>query len=305
MTARAIAAALVLAAACAATTPSPELVKARTAYKEAAAGPANEWVPDRLLEAKQALDAAEDEFAEHDNSASAVTLAYVAHRRVVIAEAAAGVAAARKDVEASEREYKELLERSVRQSRDRIGTAERKLDRTRTELDSQKRELDEKRTTLKDKQAELDREKAARSDAEARLKAAMKSLEDIAKVKEDARGTIITLSGAVLFKTNESTLLPIAERQLRTVAEALNAYDQGRKILVAGHSDARGSAVANRRLSLARAETVLAFLVKSGVSADRVTAVGKGKDEPIADNKTTEGRANNRRVEIIVEGTGR
>jgi outer membrane protein OmpA-like peptidoglycan-associated protein len=105
----------------------------------------------------------------------------------------------------------------------------------------------------------------------------------------------------VLFKTNDSALLPIAESQLRKVAEALDAYDQGRKIVVAGHTDSKGSASANQRLSLARAESVRTFLVRSGGAADRITAVGKGKDEPIADNRTAEGRANNRRVEIIVE----
>jgi outer membrane protein OmpA-like peptidoglycan-associated protein len=90
-----------------------------------------------------------------------------------------------------------------------------------------------------------------------------------------ARGTIITLSGAVLFKTNESELLPIAEQQLRKVADALNAYDEGRKIVVAGHTDSRGSASFNKRLSLSRAESVRTFLVNSGVSPDRIRAVGK------------------------------
>jgi outer membrane protein OmpA-like peptidoglycan-associated protein len=56
------------------------------------------------------------------------------------------------------------------------------------------------------------------------------------------------------------------------------------------------------RLSLARAESVRTFLVNNGVSPDRIRALGRGPDEPIAENRTAEGRANNRRVEIIVEG---
>ena len=108
-----------------------------------------------------------------------------------------------------------------------------------------------------------------------RLADALKSLEEVARVNEDARGTIITLSGAVLFKTGDSRLLPIAERQLAKVADALNAYDEGRTILVAGHTDSRGSSTANKRLSLARAESVRTFLVNNGVASNRIRAAGE------------------------------
>ncbi|MEJ7597287.1 MAG: OmpA family protein [Kofleriaceae bacterium] len=286
--------------ACGHAPPSTELLSARAAYSEAADGPAKELVPDKLLEAKQALDAAEAKYDDDENSSTARALAYIAHRRTMIAVASAGVSTAHKDVELAERDYKELLEVSVKSSRDRLGKTEKNLEKTQTELERQEQELREKKTTLAGKEVELTKEKAARADAEDRLKAAMKSLEEIAKVKEDARGTIITLSGGVLFKTNESQLLPIAESQLRRVAEALNAYDQGRKIVVAGHTDSTGSASANARLSLNRAESVRGFLVQAGVGSDRISAVGKGSGEPVAENKTAEGRANNRRVEIIV-----
>lgn len=266
-----------LAAACGSATPSQELVSARATYEEASESQAKELVPDQLLGARQALEAAEAEFAEDENSPRARTLAYIAQRKALIAMAGAGIMAAKKMYEDADREYRELLEAVAKSSRDRLGKT----------------------------QNELSKERAAREDVEKKLSAAMKSLEEIARVKEDSRGTIITLSGAVLFKTNAASLLPIAEQQLRKVAEALNAYDEDRKIVVAGHTDSRGSSSSNRRLSLARAESVRAFLVNSGVSPDRISASGRGEDEPVADNRTAEGRANNRRVEIIVEGANR
>ncbi len=290
--------AMVVAVGCGHAAPSPELVSARAAYRDAADGPAKDLVPDKLLEAKQALDAAESKYDDDENSAQARTLAYIAHRRAQIAVAAAGVSTANKDVEIAEREYKEQLELSLKTSRDRLGRTEKSLDKTQNELG-------EKKKTLTAKEQELEKEKAARADAEERLRAAMKSLEEIAKVKEDSRGTIITLSGAVLFKTNEAELLPIAQSQLRKVAEALNQYDEGRKIVVAGHTDSVGSDSVNQRLSQSRADSVRMFLVQSGVNANRVSAVGKGEAEPIAENKSPEGRANNRRVEIIVEGASK
>jgi outer membrane protein OmpA-like peptidoglycan-associated protein len=259
-------AALLAASSCATAPPSQELISARRTYEEASKSQAKELVPDQLLGARQALEAAEAEYDEDENSTRARTLAYIAQRKALIAMAGAGIMAAKKLYEEADREYRDLLEMVAKTTR-----------------------------------GELSKERAARKDVEAKLSAAMKSLEEIGKVKEDARGTVITLSGQVLFKTNAATLLPIAEQQLRKVAEALNEYDEARKIVVAGHTDSRGSGSSNRRLSLARAESVRAFLVNSGVSPDRVSASGRGEDEPIADNRTAEGRANNRRVEIIVE----
>jgi outer membrane protein OmpA-like peptidoglycan-associated protein len=255
------------AASCASATPSAELVSARATYEKASESQAKELVPDQLLSARQALEAAEAEFEDEENSNRARTLAYIAQRKALIAMASAGIMAAKKLYTEADREYRELLEMVAKKTR-----------------------------------GELTKERAARRDVEQKLSAAMKSLEEIGKVKEDARGTIITLSGAVLFKTNAASLLPIAEQQLRKVAEALNAYDEDRRIVVAGHTDSRGSGSFNRRLSLSRAESVRSFLVNSGVSPERISASGRGEDEPIADNRTAEGRANNRRVEIIIEG---
>jgi OOP family OmpA-OmpF porin len=70
-----------------------------------------------------------------------------------------------------------------------------------------------------------------------------------------------------------------------------------------GHTDSVGSEAYNQKLSLRRAEAVKAYLVSKGIEANRVYTEGKGTKQPVADNKTTEGRAKNRRVEIEVVGT--
>jgi OOP family OmpA-OmpF porin len=74
-------------------------------------------------------------------------------------------------------------------------------------------------------------------------------------------------------------------------------------IIVVGHTDNVGSTAANQRLSLQRAEAVKKYLVSKGIEPNRIYTEGKGPSQPIADNRTPEGRAKNRRVEIEVVGT--
>jgi outer membrane protein OmpA-like peptidoglycan-associated protein len=114
---------------------------------------------------------------------------------------------------------------------------------------------------------------------------------------------VITLSGSVLFASNESTLLPAAMVKLNEVADALIKGNPDSNITVEGHTDSQGQRQYNMDLGEKRAKAVRDQLVSRGVAADRIKAVGVGPDRPVADNKTAEGRANNRRVEIIVEPT--
>ena len=81
------------------------------------------------------------------------------------------------------------------------------------------------------------------------------------------------------------------------VAESLREWPEV-KVEIQGHTDGRGSAVINLRLSQARAEAARLYLVQKGISPDRLTAAGYGKSRPIANNNTAEGRQNNRRVEL-------
>lgn len=74
-------------------------------------------------------------------------------------------------------------------------------------------------------------------------------------------------------------------------------------IIAVGHADAIGTDAYNQKLSVARSEAVKAYLVSKGVEKNRIYTEGKGESSPVADNKTAEGRAKNRRVEVEVIGT--
>ena len=116
--------------------------------------------------------------------------------------------------------------------------------------------------------------------------------------------SLITLSGSVLFATGKYELLPIARQKLDEVAKALT--DQGYKsMLVEGHTDSVGKASDNETLSLKRAESVRTYLVSRGIPSDKIRATGLGSSRSVSDNGTADGRANNRRVEIVVEPLGK
>ena len=101
----------------------------------------------------------------------------------------------------------------------------------------------------------------------------------------------------VTFETSSADLTSEALVALDRVAEALNGNPSVR-VRVVGHTDSSGSRAGNVSLSQARAESVAAYLAQQGVAADRLEAVGRGPDEPVADNGTPEGRSQNRRVEL-------
>jgi outer membrane protein OmpA-like peptidoglycan-associated protein len=112
---------------------------------------------------------------------------------------------------------------------------------------------------------------------------------------EPTKKTLI-LEG-VNFETGKSALTPESETILNGVAESLVANDTIR-VEVVGHTDNTGSLALNRRLSQARAEAVRQYLISKGVAEDRLRARGMGPDQPVASNRTAEGRAQNRRVEL-------
>jgi len=136
-------------------------------------------------------------------------------------------------------------------------------------------------------------------DSERQTAYARAELARIGAVKEEERGLVVTLSGSVLFRSDESTLLTSAQVKLDQVAKALLAVRE-RNIIVEGHTDSQSSASYNQDLSQRRADTVRNYLIGRGYPANRMQALGMGEGSPIADNTSPEGRANNRRVEIVI-----
>jgi outer membrane protein OmpA-like peptidoglycan-associated protein len=148
---------------------------------------------------------------------------------------------------------------------------------------------------------QLEAERQARAEAERRASEALARLEREGEVgvREDARGTVLTLSGSVLFASGQAELLPSARNRLSEVADALKQSNN--TIAIEGHTDSMGPDAFNEDLSLRRAEQVRGFLLSRGVPPDRLTVRGLGEYRPVASNSTAEGRANNRRVEIVLE----
>lgn len=108
------------------------------------------------------------------------------------------------------------------------------------------------------------------------------------------------LEGTATFRPGSTELSDEAQSLLDT-AIALLVENPSTRLIVEGHTDSQGSEAGNLSLSQARAEAVVAYLVAGGVGAERLTAIGYGESQPIADNGTSEGRAQNRRIEFIVE----
>lgn len=117
------------------------------------------------------------------------------------------------------------------------------------------------------------------------------------EVKEEVKVKLQQIANSVKFETGKSVLKKESNKLLDEVVKILNEYPEY-KVRVEGHTDSTGSDEVNDRLSTERAKVCADYLVSKGIDQDRVTSVGFGSKNPIADNKTAEGRAKNRRTEF-------
>ena len=112
----------------------------------------------------------------------------------------------------------------------------------------------------------------------------------------------VTYAADAFFDFNKSVLKPEGKAKLDDLVGKVKGINL-EVIIAVGHTDSVGSDAYNQKLSVRRSEAVKAYLVSSGIEKNRVYTEGKGEKQPVADNKTAEGRAKNRRVEIEVVGT--
>jgi outer membrane protein OmpA-like peptidoglycan-associated protein len=251
-----------------ATTPDPTqaLVRARNLQNEAVASPNIGLAEVELHDAQRILKGAELEHEANPRSNMEMHLSNIAAAKFEIAMA-----------EAKRR------------------GAEQRLAAARTTGDAEEQ--------IAQLQAQLEAERQARIQLEQEMAKSLESLEgEGATVERTEEGTVLTLTGAVLFRFDEAELLPSAKEKLGQVAEALQAQGEDVEIVIEGHADATGPTAYNQDLSRRRAESVKQFLVEQGLDADRLRTIARGERDPIATNETPSGRANNRRVEIVVPG---
>ena len=114
--------------------------------------------------------------------------------------------------------------------------------------------------------------------------------------------TKVTYAADAFFDFDKSVLKPEGKAKLDDLVGKVKGINL-EVIIAVGHTDSVGTDAYNQRLSVRRAESVKAYLVSKGIEKNRVYTEGKGEKQPVADNKTSEGRAKNRRVEIEVVGT--
>jgi OOP family OmpA-OmpF porin len=112
----------------------------------------------------------------------------------------------------------------------------------------------------------------------------------------------VTFAADAFFDFDKSKLKPEAIAKLGDLVDKTKSVNL-EVIIAVGHTDIVGADAYNQKLSIARAEAVKTFLVSKGIEKNRVYTEGKGSKQPVADNKTAEGRAKNRRVEVEVVGT--
>ncbi|MES2684605.1 MAG: OmpA family protein [Pseudomonadota bacterium] len=236
---------------------------------------------------------------------------------------AAELAAAELAVQAAE-----VPTRDVAGGQHAVHVAERKIDIARTEaerrnaedalkrlqqerdailLDGKSRELEIARAQVEAAAAAaLAQQQAAllaqqRAASAALVNAELRRQMDELQAKSTDRGMVMTL-GDVLFAVGKADLQPAAIERLDKLSAFMHRYVD-RTLIIEGHTDSQGSDEDNRLLSERRAEAVKVYLIIQSIDSARLSTVGRGKELPVADNATAEGRQLNRRVEIIISNT--
>lgn len=125
------------------------------------------------------------------------------------------------------------------------------------------------------------------------------TLNDRVRIENTGSELVVTMPQDILFAVDSAAVQPALQSDLATLAQSLQSYPDT-TVQVLGHTDNTGAATYNQALSTRRAAAVATILTNNGVPTQRIQAIGRGEDAPIASNLTADGRTLNRRVEIII-----
>ncbi len=207
--------------------------------------------------------------------------------------------AADRDAAARTQAERDRAAGELEKSRAELEASRKAAEDAQKAAEAERQRLEGERDAQANRAAELTRLQAEQQKTQEELR---RTLSRLASVREEARGLIVTLPGSIYFDVNKSDVKPAMRARLTEIAQALTTVP-GQKVLIEGHTDSDGSSEYNLQLSRLRSDSVRSVLVAGGVTPERVEAQGYGETKPVGTNATAAGKAQNRRVELVLEGS--
>ena len=287
-----------------------ELYEALNAVQIADAAGAETYAADTMSTAKTALKNAQDLDMKKSNRKETITFAreavqsaedarIITIRKLKAEDDAAQIRAKHQAEQAAQQAQADAQQSQLAAQQSQLAAQQEAARRAKAEADAAAAEAKAQAARDAQKAAEASAQQATQQTEQMRERL-KDQLNAVLQTKETARGLIVNMSD-VLFDFNKYTLKPEAREKLAKVSGILLAYP-GLKLQVEGYTDNIGSDDYNQKLSEERAGGVRDYLVSQSVQQDNITAAGFGKSDPIADNSTNAGRAQNRRVQLVVSG---
>ncbi|MBW4027535.1 MAG: OmpA family protein [Acidobacteria bacterium] len=273
-----------------------ELYEAINAIQIAEAAGAKKYAPETLATAQQDLQNAQAMDTHKSNRKQEITYA----REAVQASEDARIMSIRKqkaEDAARRQQAQEQAEQAAQQAQ--LEAQQQATKRAQAEAQASEAEAQAAKAQAQAALAQHAQQQAV--DQTAQMRERLKQqLNQVLSTRETARGLIINMSD-VLFAFNKYDLKPDAREKLAKVSGILLAYPD-LKLQIEGYTDNVGSQQYNEKLSQERADAVRDYLVSQGVAQGNIVATGYGENNPIAENSTANGRAQNRRVQLVVSG---
>jgi outer membrane protein OmpA-like peptidoglycan-associated protein len=280
-----------------------EFYEAINAVQIAEADGADKYAPETIATAKQDLQSAQDFDDSRKDQKQEITYA----REAVQTAEDARIMTIRKMKAEDEQHQKDAqlaAEQSAQQSAlaaQQSQLAAQQAAAQQAQAEARAAEAEAAAERAKAEQAAAQQQAAQAVDQTQQMREKLKSqLNAVLETRETARGLIVNMSD-VLFDFNKYTLKPDAREKLAKVSGILLSYP-GLTMQVEGYTDNIGTDDYNQKLSEERADAVASYLQTQGVTQSNISAAGYGKSDPVADNSTASGRAENRRVQLVVSG---